>query len=616
MAPSTRSTSADSGEGSSSAPIPQLVASDITNPSVREYTIKNDMWPNDKRLDLRRNNWVSWSKEITLALNMAIPPAKRYLDNSQRIPDPNTEPRAHENYLNNDTTIASFIKFNCSEIEQNFLVKHEKEKASEVWTALKERHTNRGTLHRVLLQDKLMGMRFSTEPGADIEQEWYEIKEVHRQICEMGPMSNLDFLMVAAMSASRGVPAIRDFIVNGVNNTGVPFGEEELDKRIRMHNQLERENIALYSKASAPASSSSHHKPPPPSRRKCKNCNLNNHTVEFCVRPGGGMAGKSIEESFAARQGKKRKRDDTAAMATTVPAAPPPPVPSANPSILKHGGNEYLLDPNTRQAFLLHENNGPLPLSDSPNPFAGIAHMEEYSAWLLTTDSLSTSCDWKTHSLKRPITHVAAFAPDFTQRRRPVDMSHLPFYLDSGASTHISPERGDFFELYPIPPRRVQGVGGSAIFATGIGKIKLLLGRGCSITLDNVLFIPNSTVRLLSISALISRLRCRVTFESSHVSLYGSSGALMASGCLTERNLYKLNCSSARTEHSAFYSAPATQETWHYRLGHAHHEAVREMVNGNLAEGMPSSLPCDISKCEFCIRATRDRPSRTRTWTC
>ncbi|KAJ8480980.1 hypothetical protein ONZ45_g15469 [Pleurotus djamor] len=582
MAPSTRSNGpADNGEGSSSTPqpTPQPLASDITNPSVREYTIKNDMWPTDQHLDLRRNNWESWSKRVTLALNMAIPPAKRYLDNSQRVPDLILEPRAHENYLNNDTTIASFIKFNCSEVEQNFLAKHRKEKASDVWTALKERHTNRGTLHRVLLQDKLMGMRFSTEPGADIEQEWYDIKEVHRQICEMGPMSNLDFLMVAAMSASRGVPAIRDFIVNGVNNPGVPFGEEELDKRIRMHKQLEQENVAFYTNTKM--SATSEHKAPSSQRRKCKNCGLNNHSVEFC---------------------KRKRSDDTAAVATTIPTAPPPP-PSTNPSILKHGGNEYLLDPNTRQAFLLHENNGPLPLAN-PNQFAGIAHMQEYSAWLLTTDSLRTSCDWNTYSLKQQATtHIAAFVPDFTQRRRPVDTSHLPFYLDSGASTHISPERGDFFELYPIPPRRVQGVGGSAIFATGIGKIKLLLGRGCSITLDNVLFIPNSTVRLLSISALILSLRCRVTFEGSCVSLYGSSGALLASGCLTERNLYKLNCSSARTEHSAFYSAPATPETWHYRLGHAHHEAVREMVDGNLAEGMPSSLPCNISKCEFCIRA-------------
>ncbi|KAJ8502648.1 hypothetical protein ONZ45_g11552 [Pleurotus djamor] len=89
MAPSTRSNGpADNGEGSSSTPqpAPQPLASDITNPSVREYTIKNDMSPKDQHLDLRRNNWESWSKRVTLALNMAIPPAKRYLDNSQRVP--------------------------------------------------------------------------------------------------------------------------------------------------------------------------------------------------------------------------------------------------------------------------------------------------------------------------------------------------------------------------------------------------------------------------------------------------------------------------------------------------------------------------------------------------
>lgn len=36
----------------------------------------------------------------------------------------------------------------------------------------------------------------------------------------------------------------------------------------------------------------------------CSNCKKNGHTYEYCITPGGGMTGKSIEESRCARQEK------------------------------------------------------------------------------------------------------------------------------------------------------------------------------------------------------------------------------------------------------------------------------------------------------------------------
>ncbi|KAI0349071.1 hypothetical protein OH77DRAFT_1367828, partial [Trametes cingulata] len=52
-----------------------------------------------------------------------------------------------------------------------------------------------------------------------------------------------------------------------------------------------------------------------------------------------------------------------------------------------------------------------------------------------------------------------------------------PFLFDSGASTHLSPLRSDFDTFQPISPRGVRGVNGSVIYATGIGKIRLSVGR-------------------------------------------------------------------------------------------------------------------------------------------
>ncbi|KAF8238592.1 hypothetical protein L208DRAFT_1487574 [Tricholoma matsutake] len=42
----------------------------------------------------------------------------------------------------------------------------------------------------------------------------------------------------------------------------------------------------------------------PPSLYLCMNpaCKKPGHTIEYCIKPGGGMAGRSIEELVAARQ--------------------------------------------------------------------------------------------------------------------------------------------------------------------------------------------------------------------------------------------------------------------------------------------------------------------------
>ena len=46
-----------------------------------------------------------------------------------------------------------------------------------------------------------------------------------------------------------------------------------------------------------------------------------------------------------------------------------------------------------------------------------------------------------------------------------------PFFLDSGATVHISPDASDFIMLKPISKRPIQGVGGTYIAATGVSTI-------------------------------------------------------------------------------------------------------------------------------------------------
>ena len=78
-----------------------------------------------------------------------------------------------------------------------------------------------------------------------------------------------------------------------------------------------------------------------------------------------------------------------------------------------------------------------------------------------------------------------------------IDPALNTFYLNSGASVHISNVKSDFYALCPTTPHAVNGVSGSSILAVRIGSIRLTVTKGLHITLHDIQFIPTVMVCLL-----------------------------------------------------------------------------------------------------------------------
>ena len=78
----------------------------------------------------------------------------------------------------------------------------------------------------------------------------------------------------------------------------------------------------------------------------------------------------------------------------------------------------------------------------------------------------------------------------------------MPFIFDTGASCHISPEASDFKVLKAIPCHPVKGLCSLAIHAVGVGDIDPHIAGGHVLHLTDVLYIPESSVHLLSIHSL------------------------------------------------------------------------------------------------------------------
>jgi hypothetical protein len=263
----------------------------------------------------------------------------------------------------------------------------------------------------------------------------------------------------------------------------------------------------------------------------CSNCKKLHHTIDFCIKRGGKMAGCTIDDARAAQHlaaGKParpataaRRGTSTASSALTATAAlsalaaPSPgtlgsvviggvtyaltPVPSAAPASV----NVALSSPGLSQAAVSS--------GTSPN----MTNLVQYSAFLSDHDMPRASLDWKEFAHDTNIRSLEALTAELGSV--PLSTEKCLFLMDTGATCHISPDCADFLKLSPIAPHPVQGLGDSCVYAVGIGVLSLPLDTGKSLLLQKALFIPASKVCLLSVLSLnragdfVSRLKIITT---------------------------------------------------------------------------------------------------------
>lgn len=84
----------------------------------------------------------------------------------------------------------------------------------------------------------------------------------------------------------------------------------------------------------------------------------------------------------------------------------------------------------------------------------------KYEGWLVFKEEHKTTNDWNTHTKPLNITAISEIAPIQQNSCTLISLNDLPFYVDTGATVHISPEKSDFLTLKPIAAHPVKGVGG------------------------------------------------------------------------------------------------------------------------------------------------------------
>jgi Pol polyprotein, beta-barrel domain/gag-polypeptide of LTR copia-type len=212
---------------------------------------------------------------------------------------------------------------------------------------------------------------------------------------------------------------------------------------------------------------------------KCSNCDKSGHTIEKCWEKGGGSEGKAPDWWKTAKEKQRKGTGKT-----------------------------------KKEKEHAHAAISEVSSSDSGSESCAIL---QDSPPLLSSDH--SSVDWD---------NIIASATD-----------PFPYYFDSGATSHCSPNQNDFYTLHPIPAHDICGINGSSISAVAMGTIRLWCGKGRHLLLHNALYIPNVKLCLISIGKL-GNMGLKATFSSTCCSILQGS-KIIAQGIRSSAGLYHLN---------------------------------------------------------------------------
>ena len=201
--------------------------------------------------------------------------------------------------------------------------------------------------------------------------------------------------------------------------------------------------------------------------------------------------------------------------------------------------------------------------------------------------------------------------------------SHLnnsPFgdwYIDSGASKHVTGQREALSRLGPGNRSRVSTAGGEILHVEGKGIVEIPTTSG-AIKFESVLYVPGITKNLLSVGSITDSKRM-VLFDSKRVWILDESyqppcaSQILATGHRNCRNgLYRFRPPEVSANAVNSFSDPKFKLDlliWHKRLGHPSHRVLITMQQQSKVIGLPplsfAQLPVPV--CPACQLGKQSR---------
>ena len=178
------------------------------------------------------------------------------------------------------------------------------------------------------------------------------------------------------------------------------------------------------------------------------------------------------------------------------------------------------------------------------------------------------------------------------------------WYLDNGASNHMTGLRSMFNDLDETVTRKVRFGDGSILQIEEKGSVMFRTKDGKKCKLRDVYFIPNLYNNILSLGQL-SESGSKVLIKGEYLWIYDENDCLIMKVNKSTNRLYKL---VVKDDRDACFLTKSDETTWlwHTRLGHVNFQSMLLMSRNKMVRGLPDfTQPKEI--CDGCLMAKQTR---------
>lgn len=194
-----------------------------------------------------------------------------------------------------------------------------------------------------------------------------------------------------------------------------------------------------------------------------------------------------------------------------------------------------------------------------------------------------------------------------------VGLDHMAWLADSGASAHVVRDKALFTD-WKDTKEYVNGLGRLPITGRGSVQVQFALdGVNTSATLLDAICVPDAPFNLISLARVTEK--NEVSLSGEHIHFLSKTGKPFARGRKVN-NLYQMEMARGDEHaHALSTKTPRTWEQWHKILGHVNMNALKQMKDKNMVEGLivedASATPPQCSKCVLAKQHVEPMPKKS-----
>ncbi len=347
-----------------------------------------------------------------------------------RSPNERADPIGHRCWNGNDCMILGFMQSQMYAAEIQYIASCAT--SAEAFRTLRTCHEKRSGLTQLQLIQNLMQITFDDNP-AHFDNNMTTFRDLVYRIESIGHVDvhrlGLLFFLLNLKSSH---PTVHDALAAALmdGSISVELMENRMQYYFEMRGAQQGQQHMSGSFIALPAQL-------PPQTVMCPNCKCPGHSIKFCIAPGGKMEGLSMQDAIdrqcvirdnMCQRVKPREETNTPSNGTLLK--------------LDNDGSVWITSicyrPDSKISAALANSEHPILDPD----------LDEYS-------------DWPAGSSTDTVLNTSAILITSIDSTDVVFLSHptnIPFFLDSGASSHISCVRSGFVTLKQLDEPRTKGM--------------------------------------------------------------------------------------------------------------------------------------------------------------